>query len=60
MSGIIRFFSQPGFMSGTKSLLSWDVPLKNVEWNILQDKWPNLADYAVKKSSFNKNAKGED
>ena len=45
-------------MSGTKSLLSWDVPLKNVEWNILQDKWPNLADYAVKKSTFNKNAKG--
>ena len=53
------FLPQSGFMSGSRTLHSWDVPLKNVDWALLQDKWPNLADYALKRPNFNKQAKGE-
>ena len=46
-------------MSASKTLFSWDVPLKNIDWGLLQEKWPNLADYATKRPSFDKLAKGD-
>ena len=52
--------NQPGFISNTRNLLPWDVPLKNTDWQTLQKKWPNLAESASKKSSFNPNGKGVD
>jgi hypothetical protein len=55
---VVLLTTQPGFISGSKSLHAWDVPLNNVEWSVLQDKWPNLADYAMKRPNFNKSAKG--
>ena len=52
--------NQPGFISNNRNLLPWDVPLKNTEWTTLQKRWPNLAENASKKSSFNPNGKGAD
>ena len=49
-----------GFVSNTRNLLPWDVPLKNTDWQILQRKWPNIAESAIKKSSFNPAGKGAD
>jgi hypothetical protein len=50
--------NQPGFISGTRNLHSWDVPLKKIEWKALQLKWPNLAENALKRSNFNPQRKG--
>ena len=52
--------NQPGMISGTRNLLPWDVPLKNTDWHTLQRKWPNIAESAIKKSSFNPKGKGAD
>ena len=52
--------NQAGFVSNTRNLLPWDVPLRNTDWQTLQKKWPNIAESAVKKSSFNPNGKGAD
>ena len=52
--------NQPGFVSNTRNLLPWDVPLKNTDWQTLQRKWPNIAESAIKKSSFNPAGKGAD
>ena len=52
--------NQVGFVSNTRNLLPWDVPLRNTDWQTLQKKWPNIAESAIKKSSFNPNGKGAD
>ena len=52
--------NQVGFISNTRNLLPWDVPLKNTDWHTLQRKWPNIAESAIKKSSFNPAGKGAD
>ena len=52
--------NQPGFVSNTRNLLPWDVPLKDTDWHTLQRKWPNIAESAIKKSSFNPAGKGAD
>lgn len=51
---------QPGFASSSKFLLPWDIPLKRAQWKDIQENWPNLADNALKKSSFNPGGKGLD
>ena len=52
--------TQTGFISNNRNLLPWDVPLKNTDWQTLQKKWPNIAESAIKKSSFNPSGKGVD
>ena len=44
--------TQPGFLTNTKTLLPWDVPLRRTDWTLLQSKWPNLAEICRKKPSF--------
>ena len=50
--------NQPGFLSGTRVLHAWDVPLKKVNFKALQAKFPTLAENAMKRSSFNPQRKG--
>merc|ERR1719186_695742 len=44
--------SQPGFMSSSKFLLPWEVPLAKVNHNTLHDRWPNIAENAAKRASL--------
>jgi hypothetical protein len=41
--------TQPGFLPNSKHLLAWEVPLKNATLGKLVEKWPNLAEIALKK-----------
>ena len=38
-----------GFLSQSRSLLAWEVPLKNASFGSLAERWPNLAEAALKK-----------
>ncbi len=42
--------NQPGFAPSSKHLLAWDVPLKKATLGMLAEKWPNLAEIAVKRA----------
>lgn len=44
--------SQPGFMSSSKFLLPWEVPLAKVNHKTLHDRWPNIAENAAKRASL--------
>ena len=44
--------AQPGFMSSSKFLLPWEIPLTKVTTKELADKWPNIVENAAKKASL--------
>jgi len=44
--------AQPGFMSSSKFLLPWEVPLTKLSTAELTDKWPNIMENAAKRASL--------
>ena len=44
--------TQSGFLNNTRNLLPWDIPLRKAKFSVLQAKWPNLAEIAMKKPGF--------
>ena len=44
--------SQPGFMSSSKFLLPWELPLTKISREELEDKWPNILENAAKRASL--------
>ena len=46
---VISDTNQSGFLSHSRSLLAWEVPLKNASFGSLAERWPNLAEAALKK-----------
>ena len=44
--------SQPGFMSSSKFLLPWEVPLTKIDSRSLSERWPNIAENAAKRASL--------
>lgn len=52
--------NQSGLISGARNLHSWDVPLKKVNFKALQSRFPNLAENAMKRASFNPSRHGQD
>jgi len=44
--------AQPGFMSSSKFLLPWEVPLTKLSTVELTDKWPNIMENAAKRASL--------
>ena len=38
-----------GFLSQSRSLLAWEIPLQNASFGSLAERWPNLAEAALKK-----------
>ncbi len=51
--------SQPGFVSGSKFLLPWDVPVREPDWDHIKANWPNLAEIAMKRPNFQPRGKSE-
>ncbi len=52
--------TQAGFLPGMRNLHAWDVPLKRINFKSLQEKFPNLAENAMKRASFHPSRKGLD
>jgi len=44
--------AQPGFMSSSKFLLPWEVPLTKLSATELNEKWPNIMENAAKRASL--------
>ena len=44
--------SQPGFMSSSKFLLPWEIPLTKISTEELREKWPNIVENAAKRASL--------
>ena len=44
--------AQPGFMSSSKFLLPWEIPLTKISAEELADKWPNIVENAAKRASL--------
>jgi len=44
--------AQPGFMSSSKFLLPWEVPLTKLSTAELNEKWPNIMENAAKRASL--------
>jgi len=44
--------AQPGFMSSSKFLLPWEIPLTKVTTAELEVRWPNILENAAKKASM--------
>ena len=44
--------SQPGFMSSSKFLLPWEIPLTKMGVEELQQRWPNIVENAAKRASL--------
>merc|ERR1719348_1944740 len=44
--------SQPGFMSSSKFLLPWEIPLTKISNKELSEKWPNIMENAAKRASL--------
>lgn len=44
--------AQPGFMSSSKFLLPWEVPLTKLSSSELTEKWPNIMENAAKRASL--------
>ena len=44
--------SQPGFMSSSKFLLPWEIPLTKISTKELSEKWPNIVENAAKRASL--------
>ena len=49
LPSIQRPRNRTGFLSNSRSLLAWEVPLKNATFGSLAERWPNLAEAALKK-----------
>ena len=45
----MRFELNLGFLSQSRSLLAWEIPLQNASFGSLAERWPNLAEAALKK-----------
>ena len=44
--------SQPGFMSSSKFLLPWEIPLTKMSADQMADRWPNIVESAAKRASL--------
>ena len=44
--------AQPGFMSSSKFLLPWEIPLTKISPEDLSEKWPNIVENAAKRASM--------